>query len=137
MTIDLATLENRVSVLLTDLTHLNYSSDLIHESIRVALVEYQKASGSLETILGLDGAGQTTLPEMDSGLIVLGAAGYTASLKTIDRMQQFNLEDQTPEAVLQLGHRLLTRFDRLLGSVRANRMRAGIVQPWGEGWGTV
>jgi hypothetical protein len=137
MTIDLSTLENRVHVLLTDLTQLNYSAELIRESIRMALVEYQTASGTAETISGLDGAGQTTLPEMDSGLIVLGAAGFTASCKAIDRMQQFNLEDQTPEAVLQLGQRLLTRFDRLLGSVRVSRMRTGSIQAWGEGWGTV
>ena len=137
MTIDLTTLESRVNVLLTDLTHLYYSSELIREGIRMALLEYGRASGTQDTIAGLDEAGQTTLPEMDGGLIVLGAAGYTAACKTIDRKQQFNLDDQTPEAVQQLGQRLLMRFDRLLGTVRVNRMRTGQIQVWGEGWGAV
>lgn len=137
MTCTLTSLEERVSVLLTDLTHLNYSTELIDEGIRLAVREYCMVSGAADTISGLDGSEQTSIPENDCGMIVLGAAGYTASCKTLDRKQQFNLEDETPEAVLLLGQRLVQRFDRLLGTVRSARMRSSGVQVWGEGWGSV
>ncbi len=133
----LATLQDRVTVLLADLTHLNYSGNLIEEGIRMAVLEYSLASGADDTLAGLDGAASTSIPENDCGLVVLGAAGYIASSKTIDRKQQFNLEDQTPRAVAELGQRLLQRFDRLLGTVRSARMRTTEIQPWGEGWGSV
>ena len=133
----LASLEQRVMVLLADLTHLNYTTALIDEGIRLAVREYSLASGMTETISGLDGEGLTSIPDNDCGLIVLGAAGFTASCKTIDGKQQFNLKDETPEAVLSLGQRLVQRFDRMLGTVRASRMRSSEIQAWGEGWGSV
>ena len=133
MTTTLESLEQRVSVLLADLTHLNYSTELIDEGIRMAVHEYNLASGMTETISGLDGSGLTSIPELDCGMIVLGAAGFTASCKTLDRAQQFNLEDQAPTAVSALGQRLLQRFDRLMGTVRAGRMRSSDVLVWEGG----
>jgi hypothetical protein len=134
MNTTLESLEQRVSVLLLDLTQLNFSQQLIHEGIRLALKEYSLASGQVETLAGLDEAGLTSVPEQDSGILVLGAAGYVAAAKTMDRKEQFNLVDQLPEAVTNLGSRLLMRFDRLLGSVRSARLRASDVAPWGGGW---
>jgi hypothetical protein len=130
-------IEQRVSVLLADLTQLNYSSGLLEEGIRMAVREYSLASGMPETLSGLDSASQTSIPETDCGMIVLGAAGYTAACKTLDRKQQFNLEDRTPQAVTELGRRLLQRFDRLLGTVRSARMRTCDIQVWSEGWGVI
>jgi Asp/Glu/hydantoin racemase len=137
MSSTLTSIQQRVSVLLADLTHLNYSNELITEGIRLAVLEYSRACGTDETLTGLDGASATSIPENDCGIIVLGASGFTASCKTLDRQQQFNLEDGSPEAVSQLGQRLVQRFDRLLGTVRSGRMRSMEVQVWGEGWGSV
>jgi hypothetical protein len=134
MNTNLESIEQRVSVLLLDLTRLNFSTQLIDEGIRLALKEYSLASGQVETLAGLDEAGLTSIPEQDCGLLVLGAAGYVAAAKTLDRKEQFNLVDQLPEAVTNLGSRLLMRFDRLLGYVRSARMRAADVTPWGDGW---
>ena len=69
-------IENRVSTLLLDMTHLNFTVDIIDEGVRQALLEYSKASGQNETITGLDGAESTTLADLDTGMIVLGAAGF-------------------------------------------------------------
>lgn len=137
MSQNIQTIEDRVAVLLTDLTHLSFSPELIREGVRMAVLEYNRVSGMDDTLSGLDGASLTTIPENDCGMIVLGAAGYTAACKTIDRKQQFNLDEETPAAVLQLGQRLLERFDRLLSTVRANRFHREDVQTWGEGWGAV
>ncbi len=133
----LENLQQRVSVLLVDLTHLSYSTNLLDEGIRQALGEYSLVTGSHETLTGLDGATATTIPEMDCGIIVLGAAGFIAACKTMDRKEQFNLDEQSPGAVARLGERLLQRFDRLLGTVRSARLRASDVPGWGDGWSKI
>ncbi len=127
-------IEGRVSTLLVDMTHLNFSVDVIEEGIRQALLEYSKASGQHERIAGLDGAEATSLPELDSGMIVLGAAGFVASSKGVDRMEAFNLNEQISPQVKQLGERFLERFQTLILTVRCDRMRSADVQAWGAGW---
>ncbi len=137
MNTNLETIEQRVSVLLQDLTQLTFTSQLVVEGIRLAIKEYSLASGQVESLAGLDDAVLTSVPEYDCGILVLGAAGYIAAAKTMDRKESFNLVDQLPEAVTNLGTRLLLRFDRLLGTVRSARMRAADVAPWGDGWSLV
>ena len=127
-------IEERVSTLLLDMTHLNFTLDVIDEGIRLALMDYSKASGQTETISGLDDAAVTSLPELDSGLIVLGAAGFAASAKGIDRKESFNLDGQISPQVQQLGERFLDRVRMLIFTVRCDRMRSADVQPWGAGW---
>ena len=134
MNIDYQNLEQRVSSLLQDLTRLTFSSELIREGVRIALREYSVYSGMSETISGLDEAERTSVPEDDCGILVLGAAGYIAAAKTIDRQQHFNLQGELPEGVTSLGSRLLLRFDRLLGTVKSARSRAADVECWGSGW---
>lgn len=136
MTSTLGSIEQRVSVLLTDLTRLNYPIELVDEGIRQALKEYSLASGTMETIENLDDAGQTSVPENDTGVIVLGATGFIAACKTLDRKEQFGLQGEAPQAIASLGERLLQRFDRQLGTVRSARLRAADVPMWGGGWGT-
>ena len=133
----LENLQERVGVLLADLTHLNYTSDLVTEGVRQAMGEYSLVTGSHETLAGLDGAEATSVPDMDCGIIVLGAAGFVAACKTLDRKEQFNLDEQSPGAVARLGERLLQRFDRLLGTVRSARLRAADVPGWGDGWSKI
>ena len=127
-------IEDRVSTLLLDMTHLNFTMVVIDEGIRQALMEYSKASGQAETLAGLDGAVSTTLPEQDSGMIVLGAAGFIASAKGVDRKESFNLDGQIAPQVAQLGERFLARFQALILTVRCDRMRSPEVQAWGAGW---
>jgi hypothetical protein len=134
MSMDYQTIEGRVAVLLQDLTRLTFSSELLGEGIRMALREYSAVSGQSETIAGLDEAGLTSIPEHDCGILVLGAAGYIAAAKTIDRKEHFNLQPELPQGVTSLGGRLLMRFDRLLGTVRSARLRAADVPCWGSGW---
>ena len=116
------------------MTHLNFTVEVIDESIRQALLEYSKASGRAERITGLDGAESTTLPELDSGMIVLGAAGFAASAKGVDRKEAFNLDEQISPQVKQLGERFLERFQTLILTVRCDRMRSPDVLAWGAGW---
>jgi hypothetical protein len=127
-------IENRVSTLLLDMTHLNFTVDVIDEGVRQALLEYSKASGRNETITGLDGAESTTLADLDTGMIVLGAAGFAASAKGVDRKESFNLNDQISPQVKQLGERFLDRFQTLILTVRCDRLRSPDVQAWGAGW---
>ena len=132
--ITLAQIEERVLTLLVDMTHLNFSLDLIDEGIRQALLEYSKASGQAESISGLDGALSSTIAEIDSGMIVLGAAGFAASAKGVDRKEAFNLDGQIAPQVIQLGERFLARFQALILTVRCDRLRSPEVQAWGSSW---
>lgn len=134
MSIDYQTIEGRVAILLQDLTRLTFSSELLCEGIRMALREYSAVSGQPETLSGLDDAGLTSIPEHDCGILVLGAAGYIAAAKTIDRQEHFNPQPELPQGVTSLGSRLLQRFDRLLGTVKSARLRAADVTCWESGW---
>lgn len=127
-------LEQRVSTLLQDMTQLVFPVALVHECLRQAMLAYSRSSGRAESLAGLDGALETSVPELDGGLLVLGAAGYAATLKGVDRKEAFNLEASTSTRVVELGERLLARFEALLLTVQRERMRASTVQPWGAGW---
>jgi hypothetical protein len=131
---DAAGLQQRVSTLLLDMTQLTFPATLVSECLRQAVLAYSRSSGRPETLAGLDSALETSVPEVDGGLLVLGAAGFAASLKGVDRKEAFNLETDTGALVVELGERLLARFEALLLTVQRDRMRMSTVQPWGAGW---
>jgi len=131
---DVEELEDRVSTLLQDMTQLVFPAAMVRECLRQAILAYSRSSGRPEYLVGLDGAQETSVPELDGGLLVLGAAGYAATLKGVDRKEAFNLEASTSTRVVELGERLLARFEALLLTVQRNRMRDSNVQPWGAGW---
>ena len=93
-----------------------------------------KPADGLKGLPGWTGLNTTTLPELDSGMIVLGAAGFAASAKGVDRKEAFNLDEQISPQVKQLGERFLERFQTLILTVRCDRMRSPDVQAWGAGW---
>jgi hypothetical protein len=131
---NLSVFENRVNVLLQDTTQLSFSNALVDESIRLALADYSRASGGMETIAGLDSAETTSIPVDDEGLIVLGAAGYAAGSKAADRKESFNLNQQIPAALIKTGSGFLERFKALLNTVRTHRQWSATDVPWGQGF---
>lgn len=130
----LTEIENRVTILLRDTTRLDFPPELVEECIRLALAEYSRVSGTVETLSGLDGAAETSLPGEDAGLIVLGAAGYAACSKAADRKESFNLNQQIPEGLLKVGAGFMERYKALLNTVRTHRQWISAEVPWGAGF---
>jgi hypothetical protein len=131
---NLITFENRVNVLLHDTTQLNFSTELVDEAVRLALADYSRVSGMAETISGLDNAAVTTVPADDEGIIVLGAAGYTACSKAADRKESFNLNQEIPQGLLKVGAGFMERFKALLNTVRTHNQWSAAETPWGAGF---
>jgi len=82
----------------------------------------------LHTIEGLDGNLTTTVPEADTSLIVLGAAGFAASSACLDRGETLQ-----PELLENTAQAWLEEFHNGLDILRL-RPDHNTSQPWGEGW---
>lgn len=82
----------------------------------------------LHTIEGLDGALTTTLPESDTSLIVLGAAGFAASSACLDRGGTLQ-----PELLENTAQAWLEEFHDGLDNLRLRPVH-NTAEPWGEGW---
>lgn len=91
----LSTLSTRVKTFLMDSSALVWAADDITEAIRLALGEYNLASSGIATIDGLDSATSTTLPAVYDFVIVVGAAGYAASARGVDRVEGFDEDKES------------------------------------------
>lgn len=98
----LATLRDRVEASLMDSSNLSWDTATLDEAIRQALTFVTKARTppSAFTISGLDGAANTTMAEDDTAYLVIGAAGFAARSRAVNRSQTANLEQAMPSALL-------------------------------------
>jgi hypothetical protein len=105
--------------------------------IRLALQQINLFSGQAYTLSGLDGAGSTTLPTLLEGALVLGAAGFAASARAVDRAEAFELANEGPEVKAWATGTLLS-FKGLLERMypaeqtRTADQKAASVPPWGS-----
>jgi hypothetical protein len=110
----LSTLSSRVQVLLSDANSRVYSEGLLEESIRLALGEYSTRAKQVFTLNGLDSATATTLPDYFDSVVVIGAAGYAAKARALDRADSFTQGETLPADLAAWGEAQLTRFRAIL-----------------------
>ncbi|HVN56502.1 MAG TPA: hypothetical protein VMT46_19400 [Anaerolineaceae bacterium] len=127
MATDLASIRARVGVELGDAGGVNYPQAQLDEGIRLALNEYNLMLGfqgvTAVTLSGLDGAVATTLPAIHEGALVVGAAGYAVSGRAVDRSEAFDLNQQLPQQLVDLGRQYLNDFRKMVGQYRADLTR--------------
>lgn len=116
MAATLAGMRERVAAALMDGDHRVWSEPALDEALRLALGEYQLAGGAPVTLAGLDGAAATTLPALHETMIVAGAAGYAGTMRSVDRVDAFDPEDES-RALVSWAQMLLERFRQMLAGV--------------------
>ncbi len=82
------------------------------------------------TLAGLDGAQATSLPEVDEGLLALGAAGQAAVIRAASMVQAYGKRNPQDES-LQLGKLRLEAFRKQLEARQPGDMPA---RPWSVRW---
>jgi hypothetical protein len=93
--------------------------------------EQEPASGEVvrvyyhqgQTIEGLDGASETSVPSEDEEVIVLGASGYAALQKARGSVGEAGVSTETPEHWLTWGQSRLEAFTAALSAVRLRELR--------------
>jgi len=104
-----------VKALLMDSSSVIYDTGTITEGIRSALGEYNTAKETAPvTLSGLDEELTTTLPGVHDTLLVLGAAGYAATARAVDRAESFTLGSEA-EDLQKWGEARLKEFRGMLG----------------------
>jgi hypothetical protein len=108
----LTSLRDRVESALMDSSNLSWDTGTLDEAIRQALafVIKARAPASPYTLSGLDGASSTTLPEADTAYLVMGAAGFAARSRAVNRTQAANLAEAMPAALLSWSSAQLDAF---------------------------
>jgi len=116
VTATLETICARLEQALADAEGLVWPAAALQEAVHLALDEYNLAAGAPCTLAGLDGAAETTLPEGHESIVIIGAAGYAAGMRGVERVEGFDPEGESP-ALLEWAQTRLGEFRRLLALV--------------------
>lgn len=106
----------RAAAFLADGTRLIFTTPLLTEALRLALGEYGAAGQAAATLEGLDGAGSSSLAGVHETLIVIGAAGYAAQARALERAEGYQ-EGGESAALKAWGDARLGEFKAMLGFV--------------------
>jgi len=133
MSLTLASLRERLRQLIQDPSGLIWTDAGLDEAVRLALHEYNLAK-SPAVLSGLDGAETTTLPEIYESALLLGAAGYAACSRALQRSAAALPGQEGLNSLMDWGQARLGEFRAMLGSSRAaeeSRLTGlhGAVQP--------
>ncbi len=91
----LSTVRDQVETNLLDSTNLIWSTTILDEAIRAALVELSRIYGEELTLEGLDAAIETTFADLDVYVLIRGAVAYALTFRVVGRY-----EEATPEPKL-------------------------------------
>ncbi len=129
---DLDSLITRVGACLQDSTCLVYPADAIIEGLRQALSELSTALAQPQTLAGLDGETETSLPEGLICLAVQAAAAFTVSGRALRHAEQPELAPGglTPAAI-RWSELVLGRFRQACERLRSSSLRGSAI-PWPE-----
>lgn len=114
---NLSELQTRVKTSLMDVGSQIWGVDNLTEALRLALGEVNLASKAAVTMAGLDGALVTTLPGLQEGLVVWGAAGYAALARAVDRMERGTSGASDAGSLKSWGEARLREFRGMLGTM--------------------
>jgi hypothetical protein len=90
---------------------------MINTSYEVAAGEVLQISYSaVHAIDGLDGAAGTTVPEADETLLQVGAAGRSATMRALERIETINMNPDVVKAYRDIGADYISQFSTGLTS---------------------
>ena len=121
MATNLASLQARVATLLVDAAGVNFPAAQLEESLRLALGEYNLRLGpqgqAPVTLDGLDGATGTTLPVQHESMLVVGAAAYAVTGRTVSRAENYDLNQSLPQQLLDWALERLNDFRKMIDGI--------------------
>jgi len=133
MTATLTTIRDQVEAHLDDASNLIWSTDSLDEAIRTALVELSRVSGTDLTLSGLDGAAETTLPDQDDHVLILGAVAYALQFVAAGDIKSLPLSDDAkPQALTMLIKQRMDAFHDLLEKVRVRYLQESADHPYSQ-----
>ena len=91
----LSSVRDQVETNLLDSTNLIWSTTILDEAIRAALVDLSRIYGDVLTLEGLDAAVETTFHDLDVYVLIRGAVAYALTFRAVGRY-----EEATPEPAL-------------------------------------
>jgi hypothetical protein len=135
MSASLTSVREQVAQLLQDPSNLIFDSATLDGCIRLALADYSRMRGSLQSLSGLDGAGATSFPDLDAEVMAIGAAAYAVLGRVIRRGEGFQFKQAVPEEARAWGEARLADFGEMLDQVRRGLLRSATIVPWpAAGW---
>jgi hypothetical protein len=92
MAYTLTTVRDEIEVNLLDTTNLIWSTTIIDEAIRAALIDLSRVYGSAQTLNGLDAAIATTFEDQDVYVLIRGAVAYCLTFRAVGRYEEASPE---------------------------------------------
>jgi hypothetical protein len=133
MSLTLSTAKERVGVHLNDVARLIWLEGMLETAIRNALQAIGRVLGESLTLSGLDGAGETTLPEDDEHILVTGAVAYALTFRASGRFEDARTKDDLPKAFGDWASAHMARFQTMLVQVKWDGHQKAAHPPY-AGW---
>ena len=132
MTATLSTLRDLVELHLSDVGNLIFSTEMLDEAIRSALSDLSEIYGSALTLAGLDGAEETTLPEEDEHVLIVGAVAYALTFRASGRFEDAVPDQTLPDAMADWATAHMARFKTMLAGVKERTHQEADQVPYSE-----
>jgi len=132
MSATLSTIRDLVEIHLSDSCNLVYSTDMLDEAIRSSLSDLSETVGCSLTITGLDEAEETTLPEEDEHVLIVGAVAYALTFRASGRFEDAVPDQTLPEALAEWATAHMARFKKLLAGVKVRTHQETDQAPYSE-----
>ena len=126
----LSTLLTYIRALLGDEDALRFSETLLTQAVRICLAEINLAAGQSYSLSGLDGGTLTSLPEGETQLLAIGAAGCAVRALNIRRADQHPLDEPVTVELTRLAAQLDARFSAALEVIRRRGLATSDQPPY-------
>ena len=122
----LASIRDQVEINLADSSNLIWSTTILDEAIRAALLDISRIYDDVLTLNGLDGAGATTVEDLDAYVLVKGAAAHALVFRVVGRFEEATPEPNITPSLADLAEQRMKEFKSYL--VQMDYLINGYVQ---------
>lgn len=129
----LANIRDRVEINLVDSSNLIWSTAVIDEAIRAALLDLSRVYGSVQTLKDLDAALLTTFEDIDAYVLIIGAAAYALMFRTVGRFEESTPEPKIVPSFADLANAQMGIFYAMLKKTNLRLKQLSTESPW-AGW---
>ena len=129
----LASIRDQVEINLADSTNLIWSTAVIDEAIRAALLDLSKVYGKDLTLKDLDAALTTTFEDIDAYVLVVGAAAYALMFRTVGRFEESTPEPKIVPMYANMAKSHMGTFYAMLKVTNLRLKQVNSNTPW-AGW---
>lgn len=133
MAVTLASVRDQVELFLTDSSNLIWSTAVLDEAIRAALVDLSKVYGEDQTLKDLDAALTTTFEDQDVYVLVYGAVAYSLMFRSVGRYEEATPEPKIVPLFATMANDYMATFYGLLKRVNLRLKQLSDESPW-AGW---